>query len=417
MSRSTHQIALKGVDQTGAAFNSIQSRAAAASGRIARVMGGAIAAAGAFLSVRAISDSVQELGRLSDVAQKANTSVSDLNAASRGLSILGIQGASMEHLASSFALMEKNTGKSGLSGFYETIGEIAKIPDQAERAKVAVKAFGRSGLDFMPPINGAKNGTAALQGVIAAYRTELEGAAKAGDDLADATNTIVGKIRDLWLKGVGKISEKLTGAFPASARQAAAEVSAYLEFAARNVFDVLENAWLRLKTAFTSVGAAIGAAIGGVKEKLFGSGGDWREIGKMIADAFNYEWEKFGNDDADFKERVAKRAEDLRKQLEAASKLQGNYENATGGADSGTDAGGPAATAAANILGDAAAKAAQRISNQLIIGGSAAAQRLSLLGPEYQNEAKKQTKILEDIREELKSNSDTPELSVTDLGI
>lgn len=45
MSSSKHQIAVTGVDKTGAAFQSIQARAVAAGRRISSVMGGAIAAA------------------------------------------------------------------------------------------------------------------------------------------------------------------------------------------------------------------------------------------------------------------------------------------------------------------------------------------------------------------------------------
>ena len=54
MSKSTHQVAIKGVDQTGAAFKSISNRAKATGAQIRSIMGGAIAAAGAYLSFRSI---------------------------------------------------------------------------------------------------------------------------------------------------------------------------------------------------------------------------------------------------------------------------------------------------------------------------------------------------------------------------
>ena len=47
MSKSSHQIAVTGVDQTAKTFQSIQARAIATGRRISSVMGGAIAAAGA----------------------------------------------------------------------------------------------------------------------------------------------------------------------------------------------------------------------------------------------------------------------------------------------------------------------------------------------------------------------------------
>ena len=51
MSKSTHQIAVTGVDKTAKAFASIQARAIATGNRIASAMGGAIAAAGAVQSI------------------------------------------------------------------------------------------------------------------------------------------------------------------------------------------------------------------------------------------------------------------------------------------------------------------------------------------------------------------------------
>ena len=53
----------------------------------------------------------------------------------------------------------------------------------------------------------------------------------------------------------------------------------------------------------------------------------------------------------------------------------------------------------AEEIGTTAAKAAHRVTNQLMMGGSSAANRLAILGPEYQNEAKKQTDLLRKIAE------------------
>ena len=62
--------------------------------------------------------------------------------------------------------------------------------------------------------------------------------------------------------------------------------------------------------------------------------------------------------------------------------------------------------------------AAKRITNELIMGGSNQASKLAMLGPQYQNEAKKQTDILakiyqkmDNIPQELKG----PELAATNL--
>ena len=73
MSKSQHQIVVKGKDETAGAFASIQARAAAASLKMRRMLGGALAAASTYLGVRSISRAINELGNLSDLAMRAGT--------------------------------------------------------------------------------------------------------------------------------------------------------------------------------------------------------------------------------------------------------------------------------------------------------------------------------------------------------
>ena len=61
MTQSTHQVAAKGVDKTGAMFQSIGARAKATGAQIRSVMGGAIAAAGAYLSRWALGQGKGEI--------------------------------------------------------------------------------------------------------------------------------------------------------------------------------------------------------------------------------------------------------------------------------------------------------------------------------------------------------------------
>lgn len=165
MSSSTHQIKVKAVDQTKGAFDSIQKNARAASAKIGSMLRSAIAAGSAYLGMRSFVSAVNELGTLSDIAMRTSTSVDELTKSVTGLSVLGIN-VDINSLAKAFQMMEKNTGRSGLSGFYQTIGELGKISDVSKRAEGAMKIFGRSGLEFMPLINAAKDGTNALQDVI-----------------------------------------------------------------------------------------------------------------------------------------------------------------------------------------------------------------------------------------------------------
>jgi hypothetical protein len=118
---TTHQLAIKAKDGTAPAFKSIQSRAAGAGSKISSLLGGALAAAGGYLGARAIVSGINELGKLSDVAQATSTSVDELTRSSNALQILGIRGASVESMARAFMFMEKNTGRSGMEGFYQTI--------------------------------------------------------------------------------------------------------------------------------------------------------------------------------------------------------------------------------------------------------------------------------------------------------
>ena len=78
MSSSTHQIKVKANDQTAGAFASIQKRASAAGANIKRMIGGALVAAGTYLGAKAFLNGVDTLGKLSDYAMKASTSVDEL---------------------------------------------------------------------------------------------------------------------------------------------------------------------------------------------------------------------------------------------------------------------------------------------------------------------------------------------------
>lgn len=412
MTQSTHQVAAKGVDKTGAMFQSIGARAKATGAQIRAVMGGAIAAAGAYLSFRSIKGGIDELSHLSDIAMKANTTSGELMQLSQALGVLGVQGANVDSLAKSFSLMEKNTGRSGLAGFYQTIGEIGKIEDASKRGQAAMAAFGRSGLDFMPLINAAENGTAALEGVVGAFGKVSESSANSADDIADGVSELTGEFKTLWLEALGTVAEWVTGGFGGSFRQSMMALSAWIGYWARNVGDILLKPFLAVQKFFTSFYSAIGAGLGSIYEGVFGSGGTWGDVWDNMKNAYMEEWRELGVEYDNIDERMQKRADELAARLEAARNFQKNYENAA----KSTFGRGRQATDGAQ----AAVQRAVRVTNQLIEGGSNAQRRLSILGPDYQNEQKKQTDYLKKIAENTKATAEKIEdgetYQETDLG-
>ena len=253
MSKSTHQIAIKAVDQTSPAFASIKSTAAATGASIKSMVGGAIAFAGAYMGFRKVVDSVSEgideLGKVSDIAQKASVSVEDLTAASTAFGVLGIQNMGIEQFAKSLDYLKKTTGRVGMEGFLNTIEEIGKIDDVAKRSQEAVRVLGRSGMEFMPLINAASKGTDALRGVIEAMPKVTKTAAEAGDKFADAKLIGADAFHRIWLRAVGAVC----GLFHVDIRGAAAAMGAYMEYAA-------STSWRYMRAFFTNNEAGVSRA-------------------------------------------------------------------------------------------------------------------------------------------------------------
>lgn len=400
MSQSKHQIAVSGVDNTAKTFQSIQARAIATGNKIAKVMGGAIAAAGAYLSFRSIKAGIDDLAHLSDVAQRAGTSAGELRQLSQALNIIGIQGSDIDSLSKSLALMSKNTGRTGLQGFYDTIAEIGKIPGVTERSQAAIKAFGRSGLEFMPLINAAEKSTAALEGVVGAIHKLKDEHADAADDIADGVAIVTGDVQNLWYEALGSVAQYLTGNFSSSFRQTFAALGAYIRFWAHNTGDILAWPFRKVQTLFDSLYSMYGAFAGGAWEKLFGTGGAWGDVFENAGKAFTDAWERNKIDDDEMEARMYARGEALAKELEAINNLQQNYGNAAKGT-----VGTEPTTEAGNKIAEAVTKAV-KVSNDLIYGGSNQARKLSVFGPSYQNELKKQTELQKKIEENTRKTAD-----------
>ena len=367
MANANLTMGVTGIDKTGAAFNSIKMRAKATGASIRAALGGALAAAGAYLSLRSIGGAIGQLGQLSDLAMKAGMSVEFLTKATTAFQVAGLN-VSAESLVKAMQYMQKNTGKQGEGGFFELTKQIAAIPDAAQRAQAAVQVFGRSGLEILPLVN---NGQAAidkfqkLQSIMPGVSTA---AANAGDAANDAL-TIFGKgAQAIMLKAVGKIAALWGNDFPGGVRAGALNAINAVEWFCKKAY-ALATKW--------------GAEIGNAFDAIW----NWAANG--------YTWEQAWSEFGEVNEILTNQMDS---QLKAIDKAREDYKKTL--AEMSVDdlanpfgkAGG--AAAAGEAFGTAAAK---RISNALIVGGSNQANKLAILGPQYQNETKKQTSLLEKI--------------------
>ena len=402
MSKSTHQFEIRGVDKSGPAFSSVKAKAAATGAQIKSMVGGAIAAAGAYLSFRAIKGGIDELGRLSDVAQKANVSVDALTGATAAFGALGIQ-MNVDGFAKSMQLLAKNTGRTGMEGFYQTIEEIGKVPDVSKRAEMAMKVFGKSGLEFMPLVNAADEGVDALRTVVAAMPKVSQAAANAGDGAADAMGFAVNQVKSLWLEGLGFLANKLNNDYTGDVRTAALAAGNALEYYTKIAVTKCITWWEKLKAHASAYGETLGGIVGSVGEKVFGSGGSWGDVWHSIHDATRNAVNEYDD-----------RMEDIERiEAERVARFRKNYEDRALAIKHFADAYNKAAiTIDQRKKKDAASLELgkmTKISNDLVMGGSNAALKMQILGPTYQSEQKKQTALLEKIATNTEKTADNTE--------
>lgn len=410
MSSSTHQIKVKGVDQTAAVFGSIKSRAAATGAQIRSMMGGALAAAGAYVGFRAIRGSIAELAHLDDMAMKTSSHIGELTSAAQALEVLGIQNMSVEQLGKSFDYMAKATGRSGLSGFYETIEELGKIDDVAKRGQEAMRIFGRSGMELMPIITAAKDSTDALQTVVAGFGNLPPAAAAAGGRVDDMMGFVVEEMKSIWLQGLGAICGWIDNEFPSSAAQSSLSVcnkmTYYAKLGAARFIAAYRRVQEYLKRFGDSVGAFIGTKMGG---------GTWGEAWDNAGKAYDQAVDEYADAVKEINALEKSRTERFKREFEqraiAVSKFDEASKKAAAGILSRENIPEKEAEKAAAAL-DGAIKSPQ-VRNELLLAGNEA-NRLAMLGPTMQNEAKKQTALLEKIADNTKNVADNTDETAND---
>lgn len=405
MSSSTHQIQLKGVDKTGAAFGSVRNRAAATGAQIRSMLGGALAAAGAYLGFRTIKGGIDELGHLSDVAMKTSTSVDELTQAANAMSALGIQNMGVEQLGKAFDYMAKTTGRTGMAGFYQTIGEIGKVEDVAERAQMAMKVFGRSGMELMPLINAADTSVDALSTVVKALPKIPQSAANAGDAMSDAMGFAAQQVKSIWLQGLGAICGWFDNEYTGGVREASLNAGNYMEYYAKRAVSKCLAWYQKIQEYLKRYGEFWGTFLGA---KM--NGASWSEAFKMAGKAYDDAIKEYDEAAEKIDKKDQERAKRSRRYFEdraiAIKKFQGAYDEAAISIEQRKNKAG-------NDLADELLKTPQ-IRNELILGGGNEANRVAMLGPQLQNESKRQTALLEKIAANTEKVADNTESEADD---
>ena len=254
MAGKSTQLTLKvaAINQATKVFNDISASASATIGKIAKW---AIGLGAAYYSAKGLSSSIQEMGKLSDVATAAGASVSELTKLSQALSSLGVMGAKPEELANSFLRLAKTTGKSGLAGFYEVMEAISKLPSEQERAQAATAAFGRAGLQYMRLFSaGADGGVESLKKLVEGMAGVSDAAAESGDNVMDSWGFLTNEAKRLWYEAIGKIVSYFDSKFEGGLREAALRGAAYMRYFAKVAWRWVKPFFDDFQGSFAKVG-------------------------------------------------------------------------------------------------------------------------------------------------------------------
>lgn len=402
MSKSTYQAEIRAVDKTSGAFDSIKNRAAATGASIRSMLGGALAAAGVYLGSKQIIDGINELGRLQDIAMRTGTSVDELTKSTAAFNALGVQ-MSAEKFAKAMDYMQKATGETGLEGFKKTIKSISDLESETDRAQAAMAVFGRAGMEFMPLINAADEGVDALSGVIDAMPGIPQSAADAGDAAADALGFAANAVKSVWLQGIGAVVGWFDNEYTGGVREASLRAGNYFSYYAKVSVSKAVTWYKKAQEYLKRFGEAVGTFVGTYME-----GGSFGEAWDAAGAAYDQAVLEYEDAAAELDKKEEERHERFKRRFEedeiAVQKFARNYAKATSTLAKRRER--EAKRAEETSLGKAT-----KISNELIMGGNAAA-KLGVLGPTLQNETKKQTSILEKIAKNTEKTADhTAELS------
>lgn len=294
------QILIRAVDETRAAFGSIQRNLGGlldAARRVNGVLAGlgvALSAAGLAAMVKSALDSADALNKLS---QRVGITVEALSTLVPAAELSGVSAQTFETGLKKLAttMFEAATGSEESARRLKALGvefknqdgtlratdavlldladRLQAMPDGAQKSALAVQLFGKSGAELIPFLNQGREGIAALTGEMEALGVQIGGdtAAQAevfNDSLAKlrlAATSLANRVIEAFLPALNEMA----GGMVESAKQGGT-LRAILD----GVVLVLKTLALGAATvgkAFVALGEAIGAGVAAAVEALRGN--------------------------------------------------------------------------------------------------------------------------------------------------
>jgi hypothetical protein len=228
MASDRAQILISAVDQTRQAFASVRGNLEGLSSAASKVngllagLGAALSVAGLIAAGKAALDTADELSKLS---QKTGISVESLSllkpiAEQSGISMEGLA-KGLQKLAT--AMVGAASGSAEQVGTFERLGvsvtdaagklrpteavlldmadAFAGMPDGAEKSALAVKLFGKSGVELIPFLNQGRNGIEELKLKFKELGLEISGdTARAAEKFNDTLDTVKQALHGIAMK-------------------------------------------------------------------------------------------------------------------------------------------------------------------------------------------------------------------------
>lgn len=317
MKATTVALSVYALDKTERVFDGISRRARALGGGNAfgAVASAARAVASALgVALAGVQSWAGEMSRLSDMAAIAGLSTEEITKLDQAFKILGTDVGGVTGITRMFARMTRTTGEQGMDGFRKVVGAISKIPDAAERAKVAQQVFGREAYMLGPIFDEvAQKGVGVLDRMTKGITGLSQAAVDAGDAVADAFVSLWNGAKAAFGAFVSDISDTWAEeGFDIDIRKSALRAQAYMVYyfrvgwklvleATRVAVEAVGNVILRPIEAIKRFLELLWAMITGIAKGLWelgkqlanlitGDGFDWRAVTQAFVQDYVEAW-------------------------------------------------------------------------------------------------------------------------------